>query len=191
MKTFEERWTAWVDGQLSGEELAEFEKELAQRHKDAALEREGALKLGAFLREHGSAPPLTNEDFFNNQLMERVYTELPTRPAAAGEKEQGTWWGLPRMVWAGAACLVAAMLILPLLAPRESRENGVAKEVAPEGTPLEEDTYFAEVLESHTGNPQVSVTAFHSEENDLTVVWLDGLDYLPANSEITPYSRAN
>ena len=25
MKTFEEKWTAWLDGELTGRELAEFE----------------------------------------------------------------------------------------------------------------------------------------------------------------------
>ena len=28
MKTFEEKWTAWLDGQLSGPELSEFEAAL-------------------------------------------------------------------------------------------------------------------------------------------------------------------
>src|SRR5207247_2637558 len=29
MKTFEDKWTAWLDGQLSGRELTEFEASLA------------------------------------------------------------------------------------------------------------------------------------------------------------------
>ena len=56
MNTFEERFTAWTDGHLSGEKLAAFENELAEQHGDAAAERDSALKLGAFLREHGLTP---------------------------------------------------------------------------------------------------------------------------------------
>ena len=37
MKTFEEKWTAWVDGQLSGRELSEFEASLPDK---AAAEAE-------------------------------------------------------------------------------------------------------------------------------------------------------
>src|SRR6266571_1717800 len=39
MKTFEEKWTAWVDGQLSGRELLEFEASLPDK---AAAEAEKA-----------------------------------------------------------------------------------------------------------------------------------------------------
>ena len=31
MKTFEEKWTAWLDGQLSGQELADFEASLPDK----------------------------------------------------------------------------------------------------------------------------------------------------------------
>ena len=31
MKTFEEKWTAWLDGQLSGKELIEFEASLPDK----------------------------------------------------------------------------------------------------------------------------------------------------------------
>ena len=49
MKTFEERFTAWVDGQLTGEALAAFEKELAA-HPEATADRDAALKIGELLR---------------------------------------------------------------------------------------------------------------------------------------------
>ena len=38
MKPFEEQFTAWVDGKLTGAELAEFEKQLAE-HPEAAAEK--------------------------------------------------------------------------------------------------------------------------------------------------------
>jgi hypothetical protein len=39
MKTFEEKWTAWLDGQLTGRELQEFEASLPDK---AAAEDEKA-----------------------------------------------------------------------------------------------------------------------------------------------------
>ena len=50
MKTFEENWTAWVDGELSDAELAEFEASLDDRVA-AEAEKNQAHKLGALLKE--------------------------------------------------------------------------------------------------------------------------------------------
>ena len=35
MKTFEEKWTAWLDGRLSDKELAEFEASLPDKAASA------------------------------------------------------------------------------------------------------------------------------------------------------------
>ena len=45
MNTFEEKWTAWLDGQLSGRELTEFEASLPDKAA-ADAERAEAKKLG-------------------------------------------------------------------------------------------------------------------------------------------------
>src|SRR6266481_4125150 len=74
MKTFEEKWTAWLDGQLSGKELAEFEASLADLEA-AEAEKGDALRLGAFLKEQLAAQPLSNEEFFSHQLHERIAHE--------------------------------------------------------------------------------------------------------------------
>ena len=46
MKTFEEKWTAWLDDQLRGKELADFEASLPDKAAAEAEKRE-AQKLGA------------------------------------------------------------------------------------------------------------------------------------------------
>ena len=51
MKTFEEKWTAWIDGELTGDELAEFEASLPDKAA-AEAEKRDAQKLGTFLKEH-------------------------------------------------------------------------------------------------------------------------------------------
>jgi hypothetical protein len=199
MKTFEERFTAWIDGQLEGEELVSFEQELIGR-EDAMSERANVVKLGALLREHGAAPALTNQDFFNNLLMERIYSELPTVAPKPGEPaRQKTWWGLPKIVWVGAACLVASMVVLPIIVPNARDQHMAEREVKTSpgieppvmGGILKEDTYEAEVLEAISGDPTVSVVAVKSADNNMTVVWLDGLNYIPASNPITASKRAN
>ena len=45
MKPFEEQFTAWVDDKLTGAELAEFEKQLAE-HPEALAEKEEVRRLG-------------------------------------------------------------------------------------------------------------------------------------------------
>ena len=51
MKTFEEKWTAWLDDQLSGHELSEFEASLPDKAA-AQAEKTEAKKLGQIGRAH-------------------------------------------------------------------------------------------------------------------------------------------
>ena len=74
MKTFEEKWTAWLDGELTGKELAEFEASLPDKAA-AELEKQDALKLGAFLKEQLRAPAMRNAEFFNHQLRQQIESE--------------------------------------------------------------------------------------------------------------------
>jgi anti-sigma factor RsiW len=163
MKPFEERFTAWVDGQLTGSELAEFEKELAT-HPEAAAEREGARKLGNLLRTQ-PLPPLGNEDFFNHQLMERIAAETPR--ASEPAKARGWFWSMPRLAMAGAACLLIAA--------------GLYQAFIPPSVPVgEKSKYYAQVIESWPGDPSISAVTVYNPEDNVTVVWLDGLDYIPS-----------
>ena len=163
MKTFEERFTAWVDGQLTGRDLAEFEKELAA-HPEAAAERAEARKLGDLLRAQ-PAPPLGNEDFFNHQLMQRIAAETPR--TAEPVRAQAWFWSLPRLALAGAACLVVA--------------GALFKTLIPAGVPAgEKSIYYAQVVEAWPADPSISATTVYDPADNVTVVWLDGLDYIPA-----------
>ena len=74
MKTFEEKWTAWLDGQLSDRELAQFEALLPDKAA-AEAEKTEAKKLGALLKRELGARALTNEEFFSHQLRERIARE--------------------------------------------------------------------------------------------------------------------
>jgi anti-sigma factor RsiW len=166
MKPFEEQFTAWVDGKLSGAELAAFEKQLAA-HPEAVAEKEAAHKLGRLLRAHPTAPPLTNPDFFNHQLMQRIAADTP-RAAQPARKKESFWFSIPGLAWAGAACLLVAFVLFKTTIPDGPRH-------------LEKSNYYAQVVESWPGNPNVSASTVYSADDNVTVVWLDGLDYIPAS----------
>ena len=67
MKTFEEKFTAWLDGLLAGEELRSFETEYPSLQQEKAE----FLKLKSLLKESLPSRELENPEFFNSQLMER------------------------------------------------------------------------------------------------------------------------
>ena len=164
MKPFEEQFTAWVDGKLTGAELAEFEKQLAE-HPDAAAEKEDALKLGQLLRTHPTVPRMANPDFFNHQLMQRIGAEMP-KPLAA-EKKRAFFWSIPGLAWAGACCLIVAGALFATMIPGGPKH-------------LETSNYFAQVVENWPSSPNVSASTVYDAQDHMTVVWLDGLDYIPA-----------
>ncbi len=87
MKTFEEKWTAWLDDQLSGRELSQFEASLPDKAA-AEAEKAGSKKLGELLKRELSAQPLANEEFFSHQLRERIIQE--TREPAS-PRHRGDW----------------------------------------------------------------------------------------------------
>jgi len=164
MKPFEEQFTAWVDGKLTGADLAEFEKQLAE-HPEAAAERDDARELGKFLRGHPTAPPLANPDFFNHQLQQRIAAETP-RPV---EKKRPFFWSVPGLAWAGAFCLTVSLVLYKTTIPA----------VPP--TARARSDYYAQIVEIWSKSPNVTASTVYSPEDDATVIWLDGLDYIPAN----------
>jgi hypothetical protein len=49
---------------------------------------------------------------------------------------------------------------------------------------LEQSNYFAQVVESWPADPNVSASTVYSPDDHMTVVWLDGLDYIPASDKL-------
>ena len=167
MKTFEEKWTAWLDGQLSGRELAEFEASLPDK---AAAEAEKAVarKLGVLLKRELGAPALTNEEFISHQLRERIRES--SVPSAEREAKASTWWTIPRLLWTGTASL-AVFLIFTVFVIRDKN-------------PGEESQYLTQILNARVDpvvSPNATVSMFEVKQDRVTVLWTEGLQSLPAD----------
>ena len=167
MKTFEEKWTAWLDGQLTGKELTDFEASLPDKAA-AEAEKSDARKLGAFLKQElGAARTLSNEEFFSNQLRKRIVREN-AQPDRHGDRS--TWWTIPRLAWTGAASL-ALFLICALVVVREKN-------------PAEQSAYLTQILNMRVDaavSPNATISVFEVKEDRVTVIWTEGLQSLPSD----------
>jgi hypothetical protein len=168
MKTFEEKWTAWLDGRLSGRELIEFESSLPDLAA-AEAEKRDARKLGAFLKKELRAQALTNEEFFSHQLRERIVRETEDQFRDRGTTS--TWWTVPRLVWSGATALALFLVATFVLMNQHN--------------PGEQSEYLTQILNSRVDpvvNPNATVSIFESKNrNKVTVLWTEGLQSLPAD----------
>ena len=167
MKTFEEKWTAWLDGQLSGRELAEFEASLPDK-VTAEVEKADARRLGVFLKRELGAPALTNEEFFSHQLRDRI--RQSSAPSAQREAKASTWWTIPRLLWTGTASL-AVFLVFTIFVIRDKN-------------PAEESQYLTQILNARVDpvvSPNATVSMFEVKQDRVTVLWTEGLQSLPAD----------
>jgi hypothetical protein len=168
--SFEETYTLWLDGQLSPADAEAFEKQMRERGLDPVAERASGRKLHRLLHENSPAPMMKHTDFFNRQLMYRIEQEQRegTRPEAA-QANFWRWLAFPKIAWAGIACLLIAGVMYKTMIPTTGP------------SPLEQSTYFATVVDSRTFDPTVSANTVYNPQDNLTVLWIDGLDYLPAD----------
>lgn len=169
MKPFEEKFTAWIDGELNGQAVVDFEAELA-KVQDAQAEKVSAHKLGDLLRTHGRAPELGNADFFNHQLMQAI--ESDARRAEVPAKREASWRSAWRMAWGGIASLAVAVVLFAVVIPHGPVENPTSGE------------YVSQIIKSSTEDPSILATSFHSKKDNVSVLWLDGLDYVPENYKL-------
>ena len=168
MKTFEEKWTAWLDGQLTGKELEEFEASLPDRAA-AEQEKQETRKLGALLKEQITAPAMTNVEFFHHQL--RTQIERDARPAVqpAARETRASWWTIGRLAWSGAASIALAAVIAFFM----MREDNIGGRSG-----------YTEMVINHRLGPEVSpyatISMFETKEDKVTVLWVEGLQSLPS-----------
>jgi anti-sigma factor RsiW len=167
MKTFEQKWTAWLDGQLSGRELSEFEASLPDKAA-AEAEKAEARKLSALLKRELGVSVLTNEEFFSHQLREGIRES--SVPSAEREARGSTWWTIPRLLWTGTVSL-AVFLVFTVFVIRDKN-------------PAEESQYLTQILNARVDpvvSPNATVSMFEVKQDRVTVLWTEGLQSLPAD----------
>jgi len=165
MKKFEEKWTAWIDGELDEAERAEFEASLDDR-TSAEAERQQALKLGALLKEQLQPRAMGNEEFFNYQLRERILAESGLAPRRARE----SWWTIRRLLWSGATSL-AIFAVCAFFLMREKPAQ-------------DQSQYLTQILNARVDpnvSPDATVSIFQTKQDRVTVLWVDGLKSLPSD----------
>ncbi len=163
MKPSEETLTAWIDDALPAEEKAAFEANLPP---DAEEERRQARELGQLLRTHlKPAPPLRNAEFFTHSVLQQIAPPVLTT-AASTQQTASFWHPFLRFFSTAAACLAIVLFLGNTLT-----------------FPSDPD-YFAFFHNLETGDESISAVAFHDQEANITVLWLEGLDYLPDSQKI-------
>jgi hypothetical protein len=168
MKTFEENWTAWLDGELTGKELAEFEASLSDRAA-AEAEKQDAQKLGSFLKEHLTAQPMANADFFSHQLRERIAREEAATEPATRSVSRASWWSIGRLVWAGAGSLAIFALCTFFVIRNDTKPD--------------QSQYLSQILNARVDpavSPNASISMFETKDEKVTVLWVEGLQSLPS-----------
>jgi hypothetical protein len=167
MKTFEEKWTAWIDGELAGAELVEFETSLPDKAA-AEAEKRDAQNLGTFLKEYLPCRAMGNEEFFNHQLRERMNADADTgRRESVGDGR--AWWPIGRLAWVGATAL-AIFSVFTFFVVREKPTT-------------EQSQYLSEILTARVDpavSPNATIAMFKSKEDKVTVLWVEGLRSLPS-----------
>jgi hypothetical protein len=170
MKTFEEKWTAWLDDQLSGRELSQFEASLPDKAA-ADAEKADSKKLGELLKRELGVQRLTNEEFFSHQLREKIAQDSHEPGGATARRiAMSGWWTIPRLLWAGAASLALFSIFT------------VA--VMHEKNPPEESQYLTQILNARVDpvvSPNATVSIFEAKQDRVTVLWTEGLQSLPAD----------
>jgi hypothetical protein len=167
MKTFEEKWTAWLDGELTGNELAEFEASLPDKAA-AEAEKRDAHKLGAFLKEQLRNRAMGNEEFFHHQLRERIAADARATNVPE-ETAKPALWPLGRLVWVGATSL-AIFCVCAFFVMREKN-------------PSDQSEYLTQILNARVDpalGPNATISMFESKDDKVTVLWTEGLQSLPS-----------
>ena len=159
-------WMRWLDGEMPATERAAFEQQLAA---DPALrgEVDAAHQLSSLLRQELPRElPVPHADFFNSQIQVRPsQMEVDERRSAAAPPRAGSWWAWLKSPWLVGAAAAAITVLLLRTDPQSSASSTI-------------------VTSTYAPNPNVIVSAFHSNEADATVLMLEGLEELPADRKI-------
>jgi hypothetical protein len=159
----EELLTRWIDDDLFGQELIDFEATIADDREMYDAMREEAKGLGNMMRANFASsvePPYP--DFFNSQIQKHIRDGMDEKlPEKASIGSQIWSWFRSPFTLAAAA---AVALLLTFNRQQDESHTLVSSTFSP--------------------NPNVVATSFFSEDANATVIVLEGLDAIPDDREI-------
>ena len=164
MKTFEEKFTAWVDGRLDGAELAAFERELEAHPEATRAKRKPPANSATSSAPHLPAPAPPERRFL--QSSDPSADREPALPLVPSRRP--SFWSLPRMAFSGVFLLLLATILYFAAVPKTRRE------VRRESSNTSKHPQRPLGRSRHYARPR-----FHSKQDNVNVVWLDGLNYMP------------
>ncbi len=145
-----------------------FEATLEDRAA-AEVEKRQALRLGSFLKEQLQPRAMANEEFFHHQLRELIAAETKEAAPRAVVQDRASWWTIRRLLWTGMTSL-ALFAVCTFFVLREAP--------APD-----QSQYLTQILNARVDpnvSPYATVTIFQTKQDQVTVLWVDGLKSLPA-----------
>lgn len=164
MKPTIEQICAWIDGEMSEAERLAFERDSGDALQALEQEKRSVGKLGELLRA-APAPNLKNQDFFSSQIASAIEGESPASETASSRTgRRFSEWFFPIALSSAAA---VALLVVSNFESEPKREH-----------------QNTQVLATVVDNKNVSVVAFQMPDSELTVIWMDGLDYLPDSHSV-------
>lgn len=119
------------------------------------------------LREHLVVPPPDHPDFINSQVLAAIRREKAWSLSAPASPT----WSLGRLLWPGFATLAAAILLSVFLLPRDFAGRG-------------SEAFISEVIAAQAMDPKTSVTSFQVPDEGGVVLWIEGVDYIPATHRV-------
>lgn len=163
----EELITRWIDGDLSGNELANFEQSIASEREIYDAMRAEAQDVALLLKANFASsqePPYP--DFFNSQIQKHIRDNMGAEAAVESKtslKSQiWSWFSSPFTLAAAAA----VALLIVAIRPASSGEGSTL------------------VSSLYSPNPDVAASSYYSKDADATVIVLDGLESIPDEREI-------
>lgn len=167
-------WMRWLDGEMPATERSAFE-ELLQKDPDAQAELDAAQHLSQLIKQELPASlTMPHADFFNSQIQVRLAQEDAADQRTSARAAKANWLAWLKTPWLVGAAAAAVVAIVFLKQPQPITSSA--------------DTL---VMSTYAPNPNVVVTAFHSDEADATVLVLEGLDELPADRKVVGWNLGN
>jgi hypothetical protein len=121
-------------------------------------------KTKSLLREHLTARRLEHPDFVNQRVLEEI-ERLRKRPSPP------VFFPLPWLAWPAVVAILCAGLLAVTFLPREAGSRSEAE-------------FISQVITARAEIPQLSVSEFRIPDERGVVIWIEGADYIPAESSV-------